>query len=81
MAMRVHITLDEGLIERLDHRVGTRKRSSYIEEAVRRSLDQDERWDKIWSAVGSIPDTGHEWDEDPAAWVHSSRRADSRRVG
>ena len=23
--------------------------------------------------MGSIPDHGHEWDDDPAAWVHAQR--------
>jgi hypothetical protein len=79
--MRVHISLEEGLVEEIDRRVGPRGRSSYIGEAVARRLDQDRRWEKIWSAVGAIPDTGHEWDDDPAAWVREQRRADPRRVG
>lgn len=32
-------------------------------------------------AFGTIADSGHEWDDDPAAWVHAQRRADERRVG
>ena len=79
--VRVHVSLEQHLVEEIDRRVGPRRRSSYIAEAVARRLDQDRRWEKIWSAVGSIPDTGHEWDEDPAAWVHEQRRADPRRVG
>lgn len=79
--MRVHISLEDELVDQVDHRVGPRQRSTYISEAVAQRLDRDRRWEKIWSAVGSIPDTGHEWDEDPAAWVHEQRRADPRRVG
>ena len=27
------------------------------------------RWEDIEAARGTIPDSGHEWDDDPAAWV------------
>jgi hypothetical protein len=43
--------------------------------------DEEARWELIESAVGSIPAEGHEWDEDPAAWVSDQRRSDGRRVG
>jgi hypothetical protein len=79
--MRVHLSLEDSLVEEIDQRVGPRQRSSYIAEAVAQRLDRERRWAKIWSAVGSISDTGHDWDEDPAAWVHEQRRADPRRVG
>ena len=79
--MRVHITLEEELVEEIDRTVGPRRRSSFIADAIRKELDAKRRWEKIWSAVGSIDDHGHPWDEDPAAWVHEQRRADPRRVG
>lgn len=31
-------------------------------------------WDEIEASLGSISDTGHEWDDDPAAWVREQRR-------
>lgn len=76
--MRVHITLDETDVRRLDARVGARRRSSFIAEAVRRALDDEQRWESIESAIGSIADTGHEWDRDAAGWVHRQRHADPR---
>jgi hypothetical protein len=76
--MRVHITLDEADVRRLDARVGARRRSSFIAEAVRRALDDEHRWESIESAIGSIPDSGHDWDGDAADWVHRERRADPR---
>lgn len=79
--MRVHISLDSRLVKELDRKVGTRKRSRFIAEAVQRALDEQRRWDLIESAIGSIGSTGHEWDPDPAAWVRSERRRDARRVG
>lgn len=79
--MRVHITLDEADVRRLDARVGARRRSSYIAEAVRRALDDERRWELIESAIGSVDGTGHDWDADAAGWVRSQRHADARRIG
>jgi hypothetical protein len=79
--MRVHITLEEDLVRELDRRVGARRRSTYIARAVERALDDDRRWELLESAIGSIPDGGHEWDEDPSRWVRGQRQADERRVG
>jgi len=79
--MRVHISLDDELVWELDELVGPRGRSPFIANAVRRAVDAERRWRKIESAFGTIADSGHEWDEDPAAWVHAQRRADERRVG
>lgn len=79
--MRVHITLPDEIVRELDRRVGARRRSAFIAGAVRRSLDDEQRWERIESAIGSIPDSGHEWDEDPAAWVAGQRSADESRVG
>ena len=81
MCVRVHISLDPKLVRTLDKRIGKRKRSAFIADTVRRALDDEQRWDDIEAAIGSIPDSGHEWDADPAAWVHAERRRDPRRVG
>jgi metal-responsive CopG/Arc/MetJ family transcriptional regulator len=79
--MRVHITLDDDLVGELDRRVGPRRRSSFIARAVEQALEDERRWELIESALGSIEDAGHEWDDDPADWVRKERRADARRVG
>jgi metal-responsive CopG/Arc/MetJ family transcriptional regulator len=79
--MRLHISLDEELVQELDRRVGVRRRSAFIAAAVGQALDDERRWELIESALGSISATGHDWDEDPAAWVHGQRREDERRVG
>jgi hypothetical protein len=79
--MRVHITLGDEVVRELDRRIGARRRSAYIARAVERALDGDQRWESIDSALGSISDGGHEWDEDAGEWVRDQRRADRRRVG
>lgn len=72
--MRLHIALDEALVAELDRRAGARNRSRFIEESVRRALEEADRWDAFEAAAGSISDSGHAWDEDPAAWVRAQRR-------
>jgi metal-responsive CopG/Arc/MetJ family transcriptional regulator len=74
VAMRQHVTLDDGLVRQLDELVGTGRRSSFIARAVRRALEE-ERWAMIEAAIGTIPAEGHEWDADPAAWVRDQRRS------
>jgi metal-responsive CopG/Arc/MetJ family transcriptional regulator len=79
--MRLHISLDDDLIEQLDRRVGRRRRSAFIGETVRRALDDERRWEDIESGIGALADGEHEWDSDPAAWVATQRRGDPARVG
>jgi hypothetical protein len=78
--MRLHITVDDDLVAQLDQRAGERRRSAFITELIRRGLDDERRWDDIEAALGTIGDTGHEWDDDPAEWVRR-QRADHRRSG
>jgi Arc/MetJ-type ribon-helix-helix transcriptional regulator len=79
--MRVHITLSDELVRELDRRVGARGRSAFIAGAIREALENEQRWELVESALGSIDDEGHDWDADPAAWVREQRSADSSRVG
>lgn len=81
VAMRLHITLGEGLVRELDRRVGARRRSSFISRAVEQALEDERRWELIESSVGAITDGGHAWDLDAGQWVHDERRLDTRRVG
>lgn len=79
--MRLHIALDDELVAEVDRRVGPRRRSAFIAELIRREIEDDRRWEDITSALGALSDTGHEWDDDPSAWVRSQRRGDARRSG
>lgn len=81
MCVRLHITLEDDLVRELDARVGPRRRSGFVASAVRSALDDARRWELIEASIGTIEETGHEWDADPAAWVADQRRADSARVG
>jgi predicted transcriptional regulator len=79
--MRMHIMVDDDLVERIDKVAGPRGRSGWIVSVVTAAVDNEERWQVLLDGIGCISDTGHEWDEDPAAWVRAQRRADPRRVG
>jgi hypothetical protein len=68
-------------VRELDRRVGARRRSSFIADAVRQALDDEVRWELIESSLGSVGERGHEWDDDPASWVRGQRRAAEGRVG
>jgi predicted transcriptional regulator len=77
----MHIELDDELVKQIDGVAGPRGRSQFIRDAIERALDWDTRWKLIKSAMGSIPDHGHEWDDDPAEWVRRQRRGDPKRGG
>jgi metal-responsive CopG/Arc/MetJ family transcriptional regulator len=79
--MRLHISLEDDLVARLDRKVGRRRRSAFISETVRRALEDEARWDDVEAGIATLADTEHEWDADPARWVHDQRFADASRVG
>ena len=79
--MRLHISLDDDLVNQLDQRVGRRRRSMFISDTVRRALEDERRWEDIEAGLGAISDSGHDWDADPAGWVREQRRSDPARVG
>ena len=79
--MRIHIALPDPLVVELDRRAGARRRSAFICELIRRGLDDERRWDDLEAALGGIPDSGHDWDENPAEWIRRQRRGDDRRSG
>lgn len=79
--MRIHIALNDELVAELDRRAGARRRSAFVAELIKRGLEDERRWDDIEAALGSLPDSGHEWDHDPAEWVRRQRRGDGRRSG
>jgi metal-responsive CopG/Arc/MetJ family transcriptional regulator len=79
--MRLHISLEDDLVEQLDQRVGSRQRSTFISETLRRALDDERRWEDIVAGLGALSATGHDWDGDPAEWVRTQRRSDPARVG
>jgi hypothetical protein len=56
-------------------------RWDFIRWLLRRTSEDERRWDDILASIGTIEAEGHEWDSDPAAWVHAQRYGDEHRVG
>jgi metal-responsive CopG/Arc/MetJ family transcriptional regulator len=79
--MRLHISLDDALVEELDRRVGRRRRSIFIADTLRQALDDVRRREDIEAGLGVLANEEHEWDADPAGWVRAQRFSDPRRVG
>jgi metal-responsive CopG/Arc/MetJ family transcriptional regulator len=79
--MRLHITLEDDLVARLDRRVGRRRRSAFISETVRKALEDERRWEDIEAGLGALAEDPHEWDADPEGWVRAQRQTDPVRLG
>jgi metal-responsive CopG/Arc/MetJ family transcriptional regulator len=79
--MRLHISLDDELVARLDRRVGRRHRSAFISQTVLSALEDQRRWEDVEAGLGALAGREHEWDRDPAGWVGAQRHGDLGRVG
>jgi metal-responsive CopG/Arc/MetJ family transcriptional regulator len=77
----MHIELDDRLAEQVDNIAGPRGRSGFVRHAIEEAVEEEQRWRHLEAAAGSISDTGHEWDDDPAEWVRLQRHGDPRRGG
>jgi Arc/MetJ-type ribon-helix-helix transcriptional regulator len=75
--MRVEINLDPKLVREIDRLVGKRKRSAFIVETLRRTLDDERRRKALLDAIGSAPEYGADWGMSAAKWVRAQRRAES----
>lgn len=79
--MRFQLQLEDELVEELDRRFGARNRDAFIAALIRRGLEDQRLWDEIEVSLGSVVETGHEWDEHPSVWVQAQRRQDPKRSG
>ncbi|MGI8523698.1 MAG: hypothetical protein ACR2K3_10380 [Nocardioides sp.] len=79
--MRMHIELADQLVREVDELAGSRGRSAFVRRAIELAVRQESRRRSLEGATGTISDSGHEWDDDPAAWVRRQRRVDPGRVG
>lgn len=79
--MRLHIEIEDALVAEVDRVAGPRRRSEFVRAAVADAVERRQRWKLIRSARGAIDDDGHEWDDDPAGWVHDQRHGDPRFTG
>ena len=81
--MRTHIILPDRLVEEIDNVVGKRKRSRFVEEAIREKLKKGVLLKALKDTAGILPSEEYpEW-ETPvksAAWVRELRQRDEERL-
>ena len=80
--MRTHVILPKELVDKIDARVGRRRRSWFIAELTSRELARLELLEAARAAAGSVPEGKvPEWDteESTAAWLRQLRRSDAAR--
>src|SRR5437763_517911 len=75
--MRMRIELDDRLVAEVDQLAGPRGRSGFVRSAIEQAVRQERGRQDVEAAAGAIADTGHSWDEDPAAWVRQQRQVDA----
>ena len=79
--MRTHMVLPDELVESIDSLVGKRKRTRFVQEAVREKLRRETLVAALEATAGVLAKDDHpEWDttEKVAAWVRESRRQSQR---
>jgi len=78
---RAHVVIPKELLEEVDGLVGSRRRSEFIVDAVRRQVQRARLGAAIESTAGILDPADYpEWEtrEKISAWVHESRDADRR---
>lgn len=79
MSTRAHVVLPEELISEIDRLAGKRKRSQFIEAAVRDKLTRDRLGVALERAAGVVaPEDYPQWDtpEKISEWVRKLREGD-----
>ncbi|MBM3924994.1 MAG: hypothetical protein FJ320_03260 [SAR202 cluster bacterium] len=80
--MRTHLILPDDLVKQVDATVGKRKRSRFVEEAVREKLRREALLAALSATAGMLSAEDHpQWaaSKQAAAWVRESRRRDEYR--
>ena len=81
--VRAHVLLPEDVLQEVDMVAGKRKRSRFVEEAVREKLSRVARALALEETAGAIDLADYpEWEtgEKISAWVKASRREDDQRL-
>ena len=76
---RAHIVMPVELVEEIDAQVGPRKRSQFVQEAVKEKLRRQRLQTSLAEMAGSLADVdipGWETPEAAAEWVRALRRGD-----
>jgi hypothetical protein len=78
---RTHVVMSDEVLEAIDHKVGQRSRSRFLEEAAREKLARLDLEDALDSTRGIAKGTKYRhWRSrsDAEKWVRSGRKSDRR---
>jgi len=81
--MRTHIVVPDDLVQEVDRVAGKRRRSRFVQEAIREKLSRETLGAALAGTAGGLdPGDYPEWDTaaEVAAWVESGRLADNVRL-
>ena len=81
--MRAHIILPEELLKEVDRVAGRRRRSRFVEAAVREKLTRDTLYLALEKSAGILdPSDYPEWEtpEETSTWVRANRDQDEARL-
>jgi metal-responsive CopG/Arc/MetJ family transcriptional regulator len=80
MFMRTHVLLPTELVKEVDRVAGSRRRSRFVEEAIREHLRREALSAALDDSAGILSDADYpEWDspEKTSAWVAERRKEDA----
>jgi predicted transcriptional regulator len=83
MLVRTHVLLPMELVEEVDRVAGARRRSRFVEEAIRQHLRREALSTALRETAGALRDDDYPaWDgpEKASAWVRDGRKADEARL-
>lgn len=82
MLMRTHVVLPADLVKEVDRVVGARRRSRFVEEAIRSHLRREQLGAALRETAGSLTGDYPEWEtpEKVSEWVARSRREDDQAL-
>src|SRR5262245_4757312 len=81
--MRAHIVVPEELLSEVDSVAGKRKRSRFVEEAIREKLSRTKLSTALNLSAGAFANSDYpEWEtpEKVSEWVREGRKADNERL-
>lgn len=81
--MRTHIVVPEALVREVDRVAGKRRRSRFVEEAIREKLSRQALSAALAEAAGVLSPADYpEWDtpEKVTTWVKAGRQEDDARL-
>ncbi len=81
--MRTHVILSEELLAGVDTLVGKRKRSRFVEDAVREKLERERLGEALRATAGILSEEDYPYWSSPekvAEWVRRSRAEDDLRL-